>query len=67
MDRTPIGHAVKVGGQWFGKVRSNGIVIWESDPLETLELAKAAVERQLVETPGVVMAASKLVEGVADV
>ena len=58
MDRQPIGHAVFVDGEWRGKVRSNGAVIWVSEQLGSLEDAKRAVEAQL--SPEIVASAANL-------
>jgi hypothetical protein len=46
-DRPPIGHALLVDGEWIGKVRRKGAVIWASDRLGSLEAAKHAVEAEL--------------------
>jgi hypothetical protein len=47
MDRPPLGHAVLTAGEWVGKVRRKGAVIWASDRLGSLEAAKHAVEAEL--------------------
>jgi hypothetical protein len=54
MDRPPVGHAIQVGERWVGKVRSNGAVVWASEPFATLDEAKRAVERQLAQSPELV-------------
>ena len=53
MDRPPIGHAVLTDA-WRGKVRSNGAVVWVSDPFATADDAKLAVEAHLAGRPELV-------------
>jgi hypothetical protein len=60
MDRPPLGHAVMIDGEWIGKVRSRGAVVWQSPRLGSLEAAKVAVENQLRGRPEIVSAAANL-------
>lgn len=60
MDRAPIGHAVLVAGQWLGKVRHNGVVVWTSAPLATADEAKRAVLVELAGRPEVIASALKV-------
>ena len=60
MDRPPIGHVIHVAGAWQGKVRSNGSVIWASEPHADLDAAKQSVERRLAESSEIVGAALRL-------
>jgi hypothetical protein len=62
MDRPPVGHAIQVRERWIGKVRSNGAVIWTSEPFATLAEAKRAVERQLAQSPELVESAVRQAE-----
>jgi hypothetical protein len=53
-DRPPIGHALLVDGEWIGRVRQRGVVVWASERLDSLEAAKIAVERHLAGLPELV-------------
>jgi hypothetical protein len=59
-DREPIGHALLVDGEWIGRVRSRGVVIWSSTRQPSLEAAKLAVESQLSGRPEIVASAANL-------
>jgi hypothetical protein len=54
MDRPPLGHAVLTNGEWIGKVRARGAVIWASERFSWLEDAKRSVETQLGGLPELV-------------
>jgi hypothetical protein len=59
-DRQPLGHAILIAGEWQGKVRQAGKVVWASPRLGSLDEAKAAVERRLADLPELFSAASNL-------
>ena len=54
MDRPPLAHAILIAGEWQGRVRRKGAVIWSSERLGSLEDAKVAVERHLSGLPELV-------------
>jgi hypothetical protein len=57
-DRPPLGHALMLEGEWVGKVRRNGAVVWVSERFGSLDQAKLAVENHL--SPVEVEAAANL-------
>lgn len=59
MDRPPLGHAVLTDA-WRGKVRSNGAVVWVSDPFVSLDDAKLSVESHLAGRPEIVTESLRL-------
>jgi hypothetical protein len=59
-DRPPIGHALMIDGEWIGRVRSRGAVIWASARESSLEAAKSAVENHLAGHVEIVTSAANL-------
>jgi hypothetical protein len=59
-DRPPIGHALLVAGEWIGRVRSRGAVVWSSASLPSLEDAKRAVESHIAGHAEIVTSAANL-------
>jgi hypothetical protein len=53
-DRQPLGHAVMLGGEWVGRVRRKGAVVWASPRFGSVAEAKIAVERHLAGLPELV-------------
>jgi hypothetical protein len=53
-DRPPIAHVLMLEGEWIGKVRARGAVVWTSERLGSVEEAKLAVERHLAGLPELV-------------
>jgi hypothetical protein len=59
-DRPPLGHAVMIDGEWIGRVRDRGVVIWSSTRQPSLEAAKLSVETQLSGRPEIVATAANM-------
>jgi hypothetical protein len=59
-DRPPIGHVLLVDGEFVGRVRSGGAVIWSSARQPSLEAAKSAVENHLAGHAEIVADAANL-------
>ena len=48
-DRPPLGHVVKIAGEWLGRIRDprSGAVAWQSPRFGSVEEAKLGVEGHL--------------------
>jgi hypothetical protein len=52
-----------VGGEWQGRLRSRGAVMWASERFGSVEKARRAVEGQLATRPELMTAALALLSG----